>query len=147
MFERFKKESPKEYKYTEILENGKEKLIQIIPATVIEVCDIDDEEAEFSYKYSFINPINNQMEEAYDYLTSINVGEQIFDIGDEIFITFSNDVNSEENKYIVMRQMVFPEILHKKKIKRRILKICTWVLFLILFMSCCVFNVYTTMPK
>ena len=107
---------------------------QIIPAKVIEVGD-DEAEDGFSYKYSFINPINGEMEEQIDYLQTISVGEQIFDVGDDVNLLFTS--NEDASEFTVTRQMVFPEIINKKERFRKLFKVLYIIISIFLFLVCC----------
>lgn len=128
-------------KHTQEKPNGEIITTQLIKGKVIEVGNEEDENS-FSYKYSFINPITNNMEEATDYLKDILVGEQIFDIGDDVFLVFSDEPDEiHGTNYVVTRQMVFPKIVNKKKRISKFFKIMHILLLIVLTFICSVFTI------
>lgn len=116
--------------------NGETQITQIIPATVIEVGD-DEAEGGFSYKYTFTNPLNQNIEEATDFLQEITIGEQLFEVGDKVNVFFTATDGTPED-FSVTRQMVFPHILRKKKIVRTIVKVIELVIILFFMIICCI---------
>ncbi len=114
--------------------DGSVATTQIVPAKVIEVGD-DEAEGGFSYKYSFINPLNQKMTEATDLLQTISVGEQLFEVGDDVNILVTVE-DSNPDTLTVTRQVVFPKVLNKKSRKRKIIGF-VYIFFMIIFMLLC----------
>jgi len=114
--------------------DGSVATTQIVPAKVIEVGD-DEAEGGFSYKYSFINPLNQKMTEATDLLQTISVGEQLFEVGDDVNILVTVE-DSNPDTLTVTRQVVFPKVLNKKSRKRKIIGL-VYIFFMIVFMLLC----------
>ena len=108
---------------------------QIVPAKVIEVGD-DEAEDGFSYKYSFVNPLNQKMTEATDYLQMISVGEQLFEVGDDVNIIVTIE-NSNPDTLTVTRQVVFPKVLNKKSRRRKIISLVYTICMIIFVLICC----------
>lgn len=128
--------------------------IQMIQAEVIEVGpEVTDEEVEekevnvnkkqgknhkqkykptrFSYRYRFIDPETGATKTAYDDLITVQVGEQIYDVGEKLYILYSNTPNKESGEnFTVTRKIVFPEVVSKKK---RIAKIGKIIYLIIVF--------------
>lgn len=120
--------------------------IQVIEATVLEVGD-DEAENGFSYKYSFTNPVTGKTTEAYDYVQTVQEGEQIFDVGETITAIFTSYTNDVKN-FIITRQMIFPKIDGKRKKRRRILKIFYIVLIALAPLLCCISSmIYAAMQE
>ena len=106
-----------------------------MPAKVIEVGD-DEAEGEFSYKYSFINPLNQKMTEATDLLQTISVGEQLFEVGDDVNILVTVE-DSNPDMLTVTRQVIFPKVLNKKSRKRKIISLIYTIFIIIFVLICC----------
>lgn len=138
MFSFFKKKKPEfditSLRSTVTRSNGDVVVTQVVPAKVIEVGD-DEAEDGFSYKYSFINPMNSRMEEATDYLQTISVGEQLFEVGDDVNLLFTSENGGAD--YSVTRQLVFPEELNKKENIRKVFKAFYIAAFIISALVCC----------
>lgn len=113
-------------------------LVQRIYLVKAKVVSVGDDEAEdgFSYKYVLTNPVTNELEEATDYLKTINKGEQLFEINDEVDVLFDT-IDSTGHNYTVTRQMVFPKILKKKNLPRKIFKIFYTILLVVGGLICC----------
>ena len=119
--------------------SGDIEITQIVHAKVKEVGD--ETKDDFSYKYTFTNPITNEVCEGTDILQEIMVGEQLFDVDDDVDIFFVSH-GADGTNFEVNRQMVFPEINQKKK-KFSIIAKILYTLFLIIgFFVCCM---YTTL--
>lgn len=144
-----------------VSDNG--EMIQMIQAQVIEVgpevtdenideeaikAELDDNKKaknkkkkykpiRFSYRYKFTNPETGETVTAYDDLSTVTVGEQIYDVGETLYILYSNEPNKESGQdFTVTRKIVFPEIIQKKKQKMRIVKIIYWIILLGLIFFC-----------
>ena len=115
--------------------DGSVATTQIVPAKVIEVGD-DEAEGEFSYKYSFINPLNQKMTEATDLLQTISVGEQLFEVGDDVNILVTVE-DSNPDMLTVTRQVIFPKVLNKKSRKRKIISLIYTIFIIIFVLICC----------
>ena len=129
-------------------ENG--HIIQMIEGEVIdigsEVTGIENKSTKrriqnkpkvFSYRYKFIHPVTGETIRAYDDLIIVEVGEQIYDIGEKVPLIFSDVPNKTTgNNFSVTRKIIFPEILNKKKKFLKIFKIL-YALILFLLVSIC----------
>lgn len=95
--------------------------------------------AIFSYKYKFKNPITGKIETAYDDLVCVEIGEQIYDVGETVPVIFSNKPNKETGKdFTVTRKIIFPEIINKKKKRIKIVRaVYLIVLFALIFICMC----------
>lgn len=116
-------------------ENKKELLTTNITATVINVGD-EEKNDNFSYEYEFENPITHKIDKDFDAITTVNIGERIYDIGDEVNLLFTEHIPhpGETKNFTIMRTPEYPLEQKKKKRKKRILT-TLWVLF-ILGLSC-----------
>ncbi len=115
--------------------DGSVATTQIVSAKVIEVGD-DEAEGGFSYKYSFINPLNQKMTEATDLLQTISVGEQLFEVGDDVNILVTIE-ESNPDMLTVTRQVVFPKVLNKKSRKRKIISLIYTIFIIVFVLICC----------
>lgn len=106
--------------------SGKTSIVKTIPVTVIEAAQ--EENSEFSYKYSFINPFTNEQQEMYDDIAELISGEQIFDVGDEIHASVYSDEKGNITR--ISREFVFPEVLKKKQNIRNLVNYAYVLLFL-----------------
>lgn len=93
----------------------------------------------FSYRYKFTHPITGETIRAYDDLVVVEVGEQIYDIGEKVPLIFSDTPNKTTgNDFSITRKIIFPEIIGKKKRFIKIFNIIyTVLLFLLIFVCMC----------
>ena len=124
----------------EIINSKRELLTTTIEATVVEVGD-EDKGDNYSYKYKFINPLTNETCEDYDIIETVDIGERIYDVGDEIQLIFTERLPhpGETKNYTIMRTPEYPLERKKFKRKKRILTII-WVLFLLSISCLCSFG-------
>lgn len=93
----------------------------------------------FSYRYKFIHPVTGETIKAYDDLITVEIGEQIYDIGEKVPLIFSDVPNKTTgNNFSVTRKIIFPEIINKKKKLMKIFKILyVIILFTSIFICMC----------
>jgi hypothetical protein len=91
----------------------------------------------FSYKYKFTDPITGKEVTAFDDLITVEVGEQIYDVGEKLYVLYSNTPNKESGQdFTVMRKLVFPETINRKKKFKKIIKIIYYVILVLLISIC-----------
>lgn len=142
----------------------KGNIVQMIQAEVIEVGpEVTDEEIDeeailkerqarekkhknhkpkykpirFSYRYKFTDPETGEIKTGYDDLSTVQIGEQIYDVGEKLYILYSNTPNKETgDDFTVTRKLIFPESLNKKKKLRKIVKLLYYIILFGLIFAC-----------
>lgn len=158
VFDKLNTKDNREKKSNEQVSNDK-YIVQMIEAEVIAVgCEVTGEEPEpmpepkqnkkkkkqeivperFSYRYKFKDPTNeNRYLKAYDELVTVEIGEQIYDVGETLQVLYSNQPSKENNTdFTVTRKIIFPEIANKKRKRIKLFK-RLYTLFLIAFVALC----------
>lgn len=157
IFDKLNTKDNRNEKPTEKISNDK-YIVQMIEAEVIAVgCEVTGEEPEpieqkpnkkrkkqeiiperFSYRYKFKDPTSdNKYLTAYDELVTVEIGEQIYDVGEKLQVLYSNQPSKENNTdFTVTRKIIFPEITNKKRKRIKLIK-RLYTIFLIGLIALC----------